>query len=44
MPGVDVVQASGLNVSLLAPGTLPGRVTLWTENALEVINKEKLFI
>jgi len=44
VPGVDVVQASGLNVSLLAPGTLPGRVTLWTENALEVINKEKLFI
>ena len=41
--GVDVVSARSLNARLLAPGALPGRVTLWTEKALEVIEKEKLF-
>ncbi len=44
VPGVDVVEAKALNAELLAPGALPGRVTLWTEKAVEIIDKEKMFI
>lgn len=42
--GVDVVPVRSLNARLLAPGALPGRVTLWTDKALEIIDKEKLFV
>lgn len=35
IPGVDVVRASELRVEHLAPGGMPGRLTLWTEGALE---------
>jgi large subunit ribosomal protein L4e len=35
LAGVDVIDAEGINVSLLAPGGYPGRLTLWTEGALE---------
>lgn len=42
--GVDVVPAQSLNARLLAPGALPGRVTLWTEKALELIDTKKLFL
>lgn len=34
-PGVDVVTVDRLNAELLAPGTHPGRLTLWTEAAIE---------
>ncbi|HID90494.1 TPA: 50S ribosomal protein L4 [Candidatus Bathyarchaeota archaeon] len=34
LPGVDVVAVRNLNVELLAPGTHPGRLTLWTEPAI----------
>lgn len=44
VPGVDVVTARELNAEVLAPGALPGRLTLWTESALELIQKEKLFV
>ncbi len=37
LPGVDVVRARNLNVSLLAPGGVPGRLTIWTKGALEVL-------
>jgi large subunit ribosomal protein L4e len=43
MPGVDVVEVHALNAELLAPGALAGRVTLWSENALKVIEEKKLF-
>lgn len=33
--GVKVVDVSSLNVSDLAPGTHPGRLTIWTESALK---------
>lgn len=33
--GVGVVDVSSLNVSDLAPGTHPGRLTIWTESALK---------
>jgi large subunit ribosomal protein L4e len=34
IPGIDAVTASGLNVELLAPGTHPGRLTVWTQGAI----------
>ncbi len=39
-PGVDVSSARNLNTELLAPGTHPGRLTLWSVSALEEL-KEK---
>lgn len=33
--GVDVVEVVNLNASLLAPGTHPGRLTIWTESAIK---------
>ena len=44
LSGVDIVIVNGLNAEVLAPGALPGRLTLWTEGALDIIKKEKLFI
>ncbi len=43
MPGIDVIEVKALNAELLAPGALPGRITIWTKNAIEAITKEKLF-
>lgn len=42
--GVDVIPAKSLNAQLLAPGALPGRVALWTEKALDVLENKKLFM
>jgi len=39
LPGVDVVRASSLEVRHLAPGTHPGRLTIFTEAALPEIAK-----
>ena len=44
VPGVDVAQVNSLNAELLAPGAAPGRVTLWTEKAIEEMEKNNLFI
>lgn len=44
LSGLDVVKANALNVKLLAPGTMPGRVTLWTEKAIDLIKEKNLFI
>ncbi len=41
--GIDVVQVKNLNAELLAPGTVPGRLTIFTEAAIEKLQKEKLF-
>lgn len=41
--GIDVVDVARLNASLLAPGAVPGRLTLFTANAIDKITKEKLF-
>jgi large subunit ribosomal protein L4e len=35
LPGVDAVSVTSLNTELLAPGTLAGRLTVWTEGALK---------
>jgi large subunit ribosomal protein L4e len=39
LPGIDVVKASDLRVRDLAPGTHPGRLTLFSENSLPEIAK-----
>ncbi len=35
--GVKVVDVSSLNVDDLAPGTFPGRLTVWTQSALKEV-------
>ncbi len=37
LPGVDVVDVNSLNAVDLAPGGHPGRLTVWTESAVDVI-------
>ena len=39
LPGVDVVTVDNLNVELLAPGTHPGRLTIWTQSAIEKLKE-----
>ena len=34
IPGVDVARVNQLNAKLLAPGGVPGRLTVWTEDAI----------
>ncbi|MCE5214691.1 MAG: 50S ribosomal protein L4 [Methanobacterium sp.] len=34
-PGVDIVVVDNLNAELLAPGTHPGRLTIYTKSAIE---------
>lgn len=36
--GVDVTTVDKINASLLAPGTHPGRLTLWTEGAIRKLS------
>jgi large subunit ribosomal protein L4e len=35
LPGVDFINADGLNAELLAPGTHAGRLTIWTEASIQ---------
>lgn len=42
--GVDVAKVKSLNAELLAPGAVAGRLTVWSEKAVEMLGKEKLFI
>jgi large subunit ribosomal protein L4e len=37
--GVDVCQVSNLSTELLAPGTHPGRLTVWTKSAFEKLDE-----
>ncbi|MCD6458200.1 MAG: 50S ribosomal protein L4 [Thermoproteales archaeon] len=39
LPGVDVALVDKLNVELLAPGGEPGRLTVWTEAAIEYLRR-----
>lgn len=43
IPGTDVVSVESLNAELLAPGYMPGRLTMFTDKAIERLSKEKLF-
>ncbi|MFH1750537.1 MAG: 50S ribosomal protein L4 [Candidatus Micrarchaeota archaeon] len=44
LPGVDVCKVEELTAELLAPGGEQGRLTIWTENALQRLGKENLFM
>ena len=44
IPGVDVVLVKNLNAEMLAPGGKAGRLTLFTKSALDVMEKENLFM
>jgi len=39
LPGVDVATVNNLNAEMLAPGTHPGRLTLWSNDAIEQLGK-----
>jgi len=39
LPGVDVSAVNNLNAELLAPGTHPGRLTIWTKSAFEKLDE-----
>lgn len=43
LQGIDVCVVRELNTELLAPGTDAGRLTFWSEKALALLEKEKLF-
>ena len=44
IPGIDIIQVKNVNAELLAPGAVAGRATLFTEAAIEKMEKEKLFM
>ena len=39
IPGIDVCNVKNLNAELLAPGAIPGRLTLWTESSIKKIGE-----
>ena len=43
IPGIKIIEVKKLNTELLAPGTQAGRLTLFTDKAIEIMEKEKLF-
>ena len=42
--GVELCLARYLNTELLAPGAVPGRLTIYTEDSIRVIDEKKLFL
>jgi large subunit ribosomal protein L4e len=38
LPGVEVTTVTNLNTEMLAPGTHPGRLTVWTNGAIQKLN------
>lgn len=44
IPGIDVVEVKNINAELLAPGAHAGRAALFTQGAIQVMEKEKLFM
>ena len=43
LSGMDIINVNELNTELLAPGTHAGRMTLFTEAAIDQLDKNKLF-
>lgn len=39
IPGVDIATVDNLNVELLAPGTHPGRLTVWSSSSIKRLNE-----
>jgi large subunit ribosomal protein L4e len=44
MQGITVSNVKDLNVEVLAPGARPGRITIFTDSAIEMLTKENLFM
>ena len=44
IPGTEIVIVNNLNAELLAPGTIPGRLTIFSEDAINTLKEKKLFI
>ncbi|MDD2678761.1 MAG: 50S ribosomal protein L4 [Candidatus Nanoarchaeia archaeon] len=44
MQGIESVQVNNLNVTLLAPGGEPGRITVWTKEAINELAEKNLFM
>ncbi len=42
--GVEIVKINNINCELLAPGTIAGRLTLFTEDSIKELKDKKLFI
>jgi len=42
IPGVEVANVESLSVMNLAPGGVPGRLTLWTESALGTLSAREM--
>ena len=40
LPGVDATQIEYINAEMLAPGTHPGRLTVWSKSAFERLNEK----
>ena len=43
IPGVEVALVEELNAEMLAPGAVPGRLTIFTSTAIEKMRKEETF-
>ncbi|NUN11347.1 50S ribosomal protein L4 [Candidatus Micrarchaeota archaeon] len=43
LPGVDYANVKDLNVELLAPGGVAGRLVIWTKSAIEKMKAENLY-
>jgi large subunit ribosomal protein L4e len=39
MPGIDVITLNNLNTEVLAPGGVPGRLSIWTVSALNKVGE-----
>ncbi|MBW2988989.1 50S ribosomal protein L4 [Candidatus Woesearchaeota archaeon] len=44
IPGIDVCEVKNINANMLAPGAVPGRLTVWSKGAVEELEKKKLFM
>lgn len=44
IPGIDIVEVNNINAEMLAPGASPGRLALFTDTAVEKLEKEKMFM
>jgi len=43
IPGIEAVEIKNINAEMLAPGAFPGRMTIFTESAIDLLEKQKLF-
>jgi len=43
LQGIETSLVENLNAGLLAPSAVPGRLVIWSENAIQKMEKEKLF-